>query len=178
MVLENGPLLYFPAIRELRLISDPVPPALPAALREAAVTDFAVGRGVLATWRPYERAVRDVVRDLDLGWQVVFNKDALMVLPPGVNKATGLSAALEQMRIAPREVIAMGDAENDIPMLKLCGYGVAVGNALPSVKAEADLVVSAERGEGVEEAIRDLQTDGLQACRIWTRAVRPASRAF
>lgn len=170
LVLENGPLLYFPSSGELRLISDPVPPALPAALRKAGVTDFAAGRGVLATWRPHEHVVREVLHALDLDWEVVFNKDALMVLPPGMDKASGLSAALDELRIASGDVIAVGDAENDIPMLRLCGYGVAVGNALASVKAESDLVMEAERGKGVEQVIRELLRDGLQGCPTRTSA--------
>lgn len=151
--------------RIVSLISDPVPPALPVALRDAGVTDFTVGRGVLATWRPHEPVVREALCALDLDWDVVFNQDALMVLRLGVSKASGLAAALDELGIELRGLIAVGDAENDIPMLKLGGCGVVVGNALLSVKTEADLVVSAERGEGVEEVIRNLLDNGLRACR-------------
>ena len=58
--------------------------------------------------------------DLGLELQVIFNKDAVMVLPAGVNKATGLSAALKELDLSPHEVVGIGDAENDHAFLSLC----------------------------------------------------------
>ena len=102
-----------------------------------------------------------MLRDLGLDRQIIFNKDAVMVLPSGVNKASGLSAALEEMKISHHNVVAVGDAENDLPMLTQCECGVAVENALDSVKAKADLVTQADHGAGVEELIRELLQDDL-----------------
>jgi hypothetical protein len=79
-----------------------------------------------------------------------------MILPSGVNKATGLAAALEDLKLSPHNVVAVGDAENDHAFLRTSGYGVAVANALPAVKETADLVTSGARGKGVEELIRRL----------------------
>ena len=163
IVVENGALLYCPKTRETRLLADPVPAGFPEALRRRGVAQLGVGRSVVATWRPHECTVLDTLRDLGLDRQIIFNKEAVMVLPTGVNKATGLAAALSEMKISHHNVVAVGDAENDLPMLSWCECGVAVNNALPSVKAKADLVTAADRGAGVEELIRDLIDNDLNA---------------
>ena len=60
------------------------------------VSPMSVGRVIVATWEPHETVVLETIRDLGLELQVIFNKGAVMVLPAGVNKATGLAAALER----------------------------------------------------------------------------------
>jgi hypothetical protein len=97
--------------------------------------------------------VLDAIRDLGLELQVIFNKGAVMVLPAGVNKATGLLAALRELRLSPHNVVAVGDAENDHSFLKLCEFAAAVANALPAVKDVADLVTTADHGAGVAELV-------------------------
>jgi hypothetical protein len=107
-----------------------------------------------------KKIVLEIIRDLGLELQIVFTKGAVMVLPAGVSKASGLSAALVGLRLSPFNVVGIGDAENDHSFLRACGCAVAVANALPIVKADADFVTSASRGAGVEETIeRILDTD-------------------
>ncbi len=60
-----------------------------------------------------------------------------MVLPAGVNKASGLAAALARLQLSPLNVVGIGDAENDHAFLRACGCAVAVANALLMVKADA-----------------------------------------
>src|ERR1700756_1794888 len=79
-----------------------------------------------------------------------------MVLPAGVNKASGLAAALKQLQLSALNVVGIGDAENDHAFLRSCGCAVAVANALPMVKDDAEIVTSAARGAGVAELIRRL----------------------
>jgi hydroxymethylpyrimidine pyrophosphatase-like HAD family hydrolase len=64
-----------------------------------------------------------------------------------------LNALLTEMQIPASEVVAAGDAENDIAFLQAAGFPVAVANALPSVKAVARLVTQGARGTGVAELI-------------------------
>ncbi len=92
----------------------------------------------------------EVIRDLGLEYNVIFNQGAVMVLPANVNKATGLLAALERMNLSPHNVAGIGDAENDHAFLSICGCAVAVGNALPSLKERVDLIVE-RHGRGVVE---------------------------
>ena len=62
----------------------------------------------------------ETIRELGLELQVIFNKGAVMVLPTGVNKATGLAAALDELGLSPHNVVGVGDAENDHAFLALC----------------------------------------------------------
>lgn len=58
-----------------------------------------------------------------------------------VNKAFGLSRLCAHLGVRPEQVVAFGDAANDISMLSWAGFGVAVANAVPETKAAADLVL-------------------------------------
>jgi hydroxymethylpyrimidine pyrophosphatase-like HAD family hydrolase len=143
-VADNGSLLYFPELREERLVAAAPPPELVAALSNRSVEPLSVGRGIIATWEPNETIVLECIHELGLEWQIIFNKGAVMVLPPGVNKATGLAAALDALEVSPLNVLAIGDAENDHAFLTASGCAVAVANALDAVKDTADVVASRE----------------------------------
>ena len=91
---------------------------------------------IVATWEPHEKTVLETIRDCGLELQVIFNKGAVMVLPAGVNKATGLRAALAELNLSPHNAVGVGDAENDHAFLSICECSVAVANALPAVKDE------------------------------------------
>jgi hypothetical protein len=118
------------------------------------------------------------VRELGLELHIVFNKGAVMVLPSGVNKASGLAAALAESGLSPHNVVGIGDAENDHAFLAMCGCSVAVANALDSVKATADLVTRGARGEGVRELIDELLASDLaDVVRASTRHLVPLSAA-
>ncbi len=153
VVAENGALLYWPQTQQERPVADEPPAELVAALQARGVEPLSVGRGIVATWEPHESAVLECIRELGLEWQIIFNKGAVMVLPPGVNKATGLAAGLLELGLSPLNVAAIGDAENDHAFLTACGCAIAVANALDSVKKTADLVTRGDHGAGVVEAI-------------------------
>ncbi|MGP0063058.1 MAG: HAD-IIB family hydrolase [Isosphaeraceae bacterium] len=162
VVAENGALLYRPSSREEKVLGEPPPPALVEAIRERGASPFSVGRAIIATHEPHQIAVLDAIRDLGLEWQVIFNKGSVMVLPPGVNKATGLSAALDELGLSPHNVIGVGDAENDHAFLSLCEFSVAVANALPTLKERADFVTERSHGRGVVELIDRVLADDLK----------------
>lgn len=153
VVVENGAVLYRPQSREEKALADAPPPQLARLLRERGVAGLQVGRVILATQQPYDRVALEAIRELGLELQVIFNKGAVMILPSGVNKATGLAAALQELHLSEHNVIGVGDAENDHAFLERCGCAVAVSNALPALKARADWVTSAPHGEGVAELI-------------------------
>ena len=89
----------------------------------------------------------------DHAWVFFSEPHFLEVTPPGIDKATSLTWLCGHLGIRPEEVIACGDSGNDISMLKFAGVGVAVGNALPEVKAVADCVVASNDEDGVAEAV-------------------------
>jgi hypothetical protein len=105
--------------------------------------------------------VLETITELGLELEIIFNKGAVMVLPSGVNKATGLNAALSGMGLSAHNVVGIGDAENDHAFMRSCGLSVAVANALPAVKDTADLVTESARGRGVEELIAALVKEDL-----------------
>jgi hydroxymethylpyrimidine pyrophosphatase-like HAD family hydrolase len=161
VVVENGAVLYRPSSREERPLADPPPSELVATLARRSIAPLASGRVILATVRPHETAVLAAIRDLGLELQVIFNRDAVMVLPSGVNKGTGLRAALEELGLSVHNAVGVGDAENDHGFLDLCECAVAVADALPSVRQRAHLVTAAENTRGVTELATRIMTDDL-----------------
>ena len=155
VVAENGALLYRPESGERKDLGDPPPAALVKLLRERGVP-ISVGDSIIATVEPHETTVLASIRDLGLERPVIFNKGAVMILPPGVNKASGLAAALHELGLSARNIVAAGDAENDHALLDSAEYSVAVANAIPTLKAAADRVTREPRGDGVLEIIADL----------------------
>ncbi|MBB3205602.1 hypothetical protein FHS27_001406 [Rhodopirellula rubra] len=153
IVAENGALLFDPTTGEETLLAAPPPPEFAAELTRRGVHRLETGRCIVATWQPFETISLDVIREFEIDLQIIFNKDAVMLLPSGVNKAFGLSKALQRIGFSSHNVVAVGDAENDEAMMRSCGAAAAVDNALPRVKAMADVVLRHPRGKGVEELI-------------------------
>jgi len=176
VVAENGALLYRPQTREEKCVAEPPPPALAERLRERGAIPLHTGRVIVATREPYEVAALEVVRELGLEWQVIFNKGAVMLLPSGVNKQTGLALALEELCLSMRNTVAVGDAENDHAMLAASECGVAVANALDSLKQRADLVTRGARGAGVEELIDRIIEDDLRSVVVARHALLLGTR--
>ncbi|MFY4729137.1 HAD-IIB family hydrolase [Nitrospira sp. BLG_2] len=156
VVADNGAVLYRPATREHTVLAPPIPPQFVDELRRRQVPELSFGDSIVGTVRPHELTVLEVIRDLGLELQVIFNRDSVMVVPSGVNKASGLAAALREMGLSPRNVVGVGDAENDHALLNQCEYAVAVANAVPTLKEIADWVTSGAAGRGVTEVIDEL----------------------
>ncbi|MDZ4819244.1 MAG: HAD family hydrolase [Planctomycetota bacterium] len=161
IVAENGALLYHPATkRENPLVPRP-PDEFVDLLKAREVGPISVGRVIVATWQPHETIVLQTIRDLGLELQVIFNKGAVMVLPSGVNKATGLRAALSELGLSAHNTVAVGDAENDHALCMSCEISAAVANALPTLKETADIVLRNHHGAGVSELIDRMLDDDL-----------------
>jgi len=161
IVVENGAVSYDPATRKSLRLAEPPPDAFLAALRERGVTPLGAGEVIVSTWEPMETTVLETIRELGMGHQVIFNKGAVMVLPSGIDKGTGLEAVLQELCLSGHNVVGVGDAENDHAFLQRCELAVAVQNALPLLKQRADLVTKAERGEGVTELIQEILASDL-----------------
>lgn len=168
VVAENGALIFDPTSREERVLADPPPRKFLDRLLERQIVPLSIGRVIVATWEPNEIALLEIIRDLGLELQITFNKGAVMVLPPGVNKASGLTAALRELGLSRHNVVGVGDAENDHAFLRQCGCSAAVANALPGVKDEADVVLDRARGAGVMDLLARIRRDDA--------AIVPAAR--
>ena len=159
VVAENGAVIYDPSTEEEHVIAAAPPAIFVERLKERKVQPISVGRSIVATWEPHETTVLEVIRDLGLELQIIFNKGAVMVLPAGMNKAAGLQEALRELEISPHNVVGVGDAENDHSFMHACGCAAAVANALPVVKEAADIRLAGDHGDGVIELVERLSRE-------------------
>src|SRR5689334_20243577 len=162
VVAENGALLYFPDTREARLLGDAPESALLEELRRRGVP-FDVGAAILATTEAYAEAALAAIRDTGVERTLVFNKGALMLLPGGVTKGTGLDAALTMLALSPHNMVGVGDAENDHAFLAMSECAVAVSDAIPALRERADYVTRAPAARGVIEFIDEHVAHDLSA---------------
>ncbi len=151
LVLENGAVLA--RRRSVRPLVAPIPLELDEALLHRDVA-FRRGQVLLATTQRYAPVVLEEISRLGLECALVRNRGELMIVPAGVTKGTGLSAALAGLGISPHDAAGIGDAENDHSLLNACEIGVAVANAVPALKAHADLVLAEPAGRGVVSFLR------------------------
>jgi hypothetical protein len=162
IVAENGAVLYDPATGQEKLLAPPLPANFTQALGERNVQQLGFGRAIVSAPCAEEAAISAIIREQGLELQLIANRDRLMVLPAGVNKATGLAAALDSLGLSAHEVVAIGDAENDHALFDLSEFSVAVANALPALKEHADWVTRGANGAGVGELIEELTGNDLE----------------
>ncbi len=163
VVAENGGLLYEPSSTKVQRLGEGVSEKLVSFLRARGVAPISVGQSIIATWSPYEQVVLESIRELGLELQVIFNKGAVMVLPAGVNKASGLEQALHELKMSRHNTVGVGDAENDHSFLQIVEFSASVSNALPSLHEAVDLKLPLSHGEGVEYLIDQILLEDLSA---------------
>ena len=161
IVAENGAVLYWPTEGREEVLGEPPPEAFVTEVARRDVKPFSLGKVIFATWRPHEAAVLEIIQSLGIEYHIIFNKRAVMVLPSGVNKATGLAKALKRLKMSAHHVVGVGDAENDHAFLDSCAVAAAVENALPALKERCDMVLEQDHGRGVIELIDRLLGDDL-----------------
>jgi len=161
VVAENGAILYCPATHDLEVLAEAPPGAFLDALQMHGVQPLLRGRVIVATVRPQEKPVLEVIAQLGLELQVIFNRDAMMVLPSGTNKATGLDAALSDLRLSAHNVVGIGDAENDQAFLARCECAVGVADAIATLRERADHVTRGPGPAGVIETVEALLANDL-----------------
>lgn len=154
---ENGGVLANPNhLSQIEPLAKAPPSSFAVELSNAGVHPLSCGSVIVATLSNHYDVVRSTIKRLNLDLQIILNKGSLMILPNGINKASGLKHALNVLNIPASKTWAIGDAENDIDFLRSVGFPAAVFNALPSVKAQAVFTATREAGEGVEELIEKI----------------------
>jgi hydroxymethylpyrimidine pyrophosphatase-like HAD family hydrolase len=161
IVAENGAVIYDPQSREEVPLAAPLPALFADRLRERGVVPLEQGAVVVATRDPYGEVMLEVIRELGLEVHVIFNRGAVMALPAGINKASGLDVAVRRLGMSRHEVVGIGDAENDHSLLEYGECGVAVANAVDSLKEIAAFVTRGANGAGVAELIDELIKNDL-----------------
>lgn len=161
IVAENGATLYNPTNNTERLLATAPSEALLSLLERRSSVPLEVGRCIIATPECEKQTVLNAIQELGLELQIIFNKGSLMILPSGVNKATGLMVALKTLGLSLHNVAGIGDAENDHAFLEACEFSAAVADALPTLKERVDLVTRAPHGFGVAELIDRILEDDL-----------------
>jgi hydroxymethylpyrimidine pyrophosphatase-like HAD family hydrolase len=161
IVAENGGVIYDPQAREEMPLGAALPARFAERLRARGVAPLEEGAVVVATDEAHGGVMLEVIRELGLEVQVIFNRGAVMALPFGVNKATGLEVAVRRLGMSRHEVVGIGDAENDHSLLEYCECGVAVANAVDSLKEFAAFVTRGANGTGVSELVDELIADDL-----------------
>ena len=156
VVAENGAIIYDPRSRKATRLANPPSKLLIQGLRARGVDPLEIGEVLVGTDAAHRATVQDVIWDLGLEAQVIGNRGAVMVLPAGVNKATGLDHALRELGLSRHEVVGIGDAENDHSFLERCECAVAVANAASAIKQIADFSTAGKNGNGVVELIDEL----------------------
>jgi hydroxymethylpyrimidine pyrophosphatase-like HAD family hydrolase len=159
LVLENGAVVVSDG--ETYALAPPVDRALDDALANRGVP-YRRGEVLVAVDREHAAAVVEVIGELGMDYQVIRNRAALMVLPAGVTKGTGLDALLAKMNLSPHNTVAVGDAENDLSLLGVAEIGAAVADAVPSVRRSADVVLDEPDGAGVAALLTGPYLSGAQ----------------
>lgn len=152
IVAENGAVIWTPRSGE-RLLAPPLGAAFLQHLAEAGVPGT-FGRILFATDARFSQTILEQIAGSHVEYQLIYNRDALMVLPAGVSKGSGLFEALGELGISHHSVVGIGDAENDHSLMEHCELGVAVANAVPSLQAHADIVLHDPNGWGVADFLR------------------------
>lgn len=88
----------------------------------------------------------------------------LEFLDKKVNKGAGVGILAKELNIKPEEVICVGDAGNDLHMIKFAGLGVAMDNAFPEVKEVADYITLSNEDDGVAHVINKFILEEETAC--------------
>jgi hydroxymethylpyrimidine pyrophosphatase-like HAD family hydrolase/DNA-binding NarL/FixJ family response regulator len=155
IVAENGAVLHFPRRDRISLPFGKLDASFLQRMESQGIP-LERGLAIAATWVPHDEGVLRALREVRSGAVVEYNRDAVMILPPGASKGTGLLAALQELSYSIHNVAACGDAENDRSLLEVAELGIAVANAQPALKNHADIVLAQPDGAGIRSLIQDM----------------------
>ncbi len=118
--------------------------------------EMLTGMAIAATWAQHESLVKQVSDQHNYFPSLDWNKMALMILPTGANKGSGLKRLLEQCHFPSSPLMAFGDGENDHALLAIADTAVAVQDAVPSLQEVAHVVSNNPGPSGVVEVLQGL----------------------
>ncbi len=154
VVAENGAVIYYPGSAMIRDLGPAVPARLLAELDRRGL-HYQVGRVIVGVARAAEGAVREALSAAGVTRELIPNRAAIMLLPAGVSKGSGVDQVLRFMELSPHDVLALGDAENDLALFEACGFSASPADGVAAVRERADWTLPGGAGPGVGLAIRD-----------------------
>ena len=110
-----------------------------------------IGANKIAAVLSDEKMAREIADSIGCKLQCYRGENMYAFLPEGSGKIQAIRALSEQSGIAISDIAAFGDDRNDIDMLRMCGKGIAVANAIPEVLAAADEITLSNDEDGVAE---------------------------
>ena len=153
IVAENGAIVWLPGVDRTIRLGEPPPEWFLGRLRESGIA-FQAGAVVIGTWEQHAGRALALIREAGVDLQLVFNRAAVMLLPSGINKAVGVQRALDELGRSARNMIAFGDAENDLPLFALAELGVAARGSVPAAMTAADDRLTRPGPAGVAHYVR------------------------
>lgn len=96
---------------------------------------------------------KKIVKENNLPVELSDSQYAFHINSRGINKARGFSEVMKMLSVSNEDVISIGDSETDVPLFKMAGFSIALGNSAENVKSCATMSVSGKAGDGVIEAL-------------------------
>ena len=155
LVVEDGAVVYYPNMDTLDLPFGRVSPSIIESLQQRKIP-MEQGMAIAATWTPHDKQVLEVLSESGGGATLEYNKGAVMILPPGATKGTGLLSALRELGYSPHNVLACGDAENDRSLFEQAEISVAMAHSAPGIQEIADVVLDAPGPGGIQSLFTQL----------------------
>lgn len=133
-------------------------------LFEQLSTTGIYNKAVVAIEEEYlDQQIRKIPEEFYEQFEVIKTRSNLLeFMPKGITKAYGISLLAKDLNIIPDEIMTIGDEENDLPMIKYAGMGVAMKNAVSKVKAAADIITDTNDQDGVAKVIETYVLDPLE----------------
>jgi hydroxymethylpyrimidine pyrophosphatase-like HAD family hydrolase len=154
VVCEEGGVLVNVRSRQITLLADAVEAQLIAGLNEAGVPALDIGHVVIGAPTASLAVVTRVRDQVGSRRAIITNKGSIALTPAGCDKGSGLRAAIADLNLQHRPILAIGDAANDLAMFAIATIAIGVANADEAVRASGVPVTTASAGRGVAEALR------------------------
>lgn len=146
---------------------DPEPEEFPSGLKNLLQSGISVNKLIVLAEQETLVNVRPQAEELLKGKATITTAvpGMMEILPYGASKGEGVRILLEHFSISPENVIAFGDGENDIEMLKYVGVGVVMENGKPELKKGADLSTLSNDDDGVAFGI-NIILESVKNCKV------------
>ena len=99
---------------------------------------------------------KKIVKENNLPVELSDSQYAFHINSRGINKVRGFGEVMKMLSVSNEDVISIGDSETDVPMFKMAGFSIALGNSAENVKSCATMSVSGKAGDGVIEALEHI----------------------